>query len=225
MTQKKKIFGAVMWSLAILLGIFLVALHWISAKWKVAETESAGGVTVIDPSQNSPGPPEVLYNAPMFTLTDQTGSAFSSDRLRGHVWVADFFYTTCTGLCPMMSAHMESLQGQLPPQVLLVSFSVDPVHDTPPVLAAYADKFHATSGKWFFLTGDPKVQQQVVTGMKMFSGPASDGQAMQHDFRFVLVDDQLRVRGIYDSTSTDSMNKLVSDAQYLLQNVTVGAAR
>jgi protein SCO1 len=225
MTQKKKIFGAIMWGLAILLGSFLAALHWISGKWKAAEIQSTGGVTVIDPAQNSSGPPEVLYSAPAFNLTDQTGGAFSSERLRGHVWVADFFYTTCTGLCPMMSARMESLQGQLPAQVQLVSFSVDPVHDTPVVLAAYADKFHAKSGQWFFLTGDPKVQQQVVSGMKMFSGPASGDQPLQHDFRFLLVDDQLRVRGVYDSTSTDSMNKLLSDAQYLLQNVTVGAAR
>jgi protein SCO1 len=224
MTQGKKIFGAVMWGLAILLAIGFSVLYWMKSRWIAAESGNSG-VVVVDPAQEASGPPEVWYNAPAFKLVNQSGAAFGSEQLRGRVWIADFFYTTCTGLCPMMSARMESLQAQLPPGVLLVSFSVDPAHDTPAVLADYAEKFHARSGQWFFLTGEPKVEQQVVSGMKMFAGPASGDQPLQHDFRFVLVDDQLRVRGVYDSTSTDSMSKLIADAQYLLQNVTVGAAR
>ena len=98
----------------------------------------------------------VLGRIPEFQLTSQSGQPFDSRSLDGHVWVADFIYSTCTGPCPTMSSDMRRLQASTAemPGVKLVSFTVDPAHDTPQVLADYAKHFKAEPGRWFFLTGD-----------------------------------------------------------------------
>src|ERR1700683_4634501 len=77
---------------------------------------------------------------PDFTLTDQTGAAFNGTQLHGLIWVADFIYTTCPGPCPRRSSQMHEVQTSLSgiEGVRLVSFTIDPENDTPPVLAAYA---------------------------------------------------------------------------------------
>ena len=93
-------------------------------------------------------------SVPDFTLTDQTGAAFhSGSKLNKQVWIADFIYTTCPGPCPRMSSQMHQVQTALGNSVRLVSFTVDPAYDTPPVLAEYAKHFEARPGIWYFLTG------------------------------------------------------------------------
>ena len=97
------------------------------------------------------------YSAvPDFTLTDQNGAKFdSASKLKGMVWIADFIYTTCPGPCPRMSSQMHEVQTALSALdgFRLVSFTVDPEHDTPPVLNDYSKLFQARPGIWFFLTG------------------------------------------------------------------------
>ena len=92
-------------------------------------------------------PLPVLGSVPAFQLTDQLGRTFSSAALDGHVWVADFVFTNCEGPCPRMSSHMGALQGKTDSAVKLISFTVDPARDTPPVLAAYAKKFGNDSSR------------------------------------------------------------------------------
>src|SRR6266496_2921620 len=91
---------------------------------------------------------------PEFTLMNQDGKNFGSADLRGKIWIADFIYTTCPGPCPMISSRMSELQKPLEKtDVHLVSFTVDPAKDTPPVLRGYAEKLQAGTGRWDFLTG------------------------------------------------------------------------
>ena len=92
---------------------------------------------------------------PSFQLIDQNGAPFGSPQLLGKIWIADFVYSTCPGPCPMISSRMGELQKPLrDTDVKLVSFSVDPQHDTPAVLRNYAAKLDAQPGRWYFLTGD-----------------------------------------------------------------------
>ena len=98
-------------------------------------------------------PPQVFYDVPNFTLVDQDGRPFGNAQSSGHPWVADFIYTTCATQCPLMSLKMQSLQGQLPEDVKLVSFSVDPQHDTPTVLADYAGAIAPSRGDGFSSPG------------------------------------------------------------------------
>src|ERR1700683_4154951 len=93
-------------------------------------------VNVLAPACIQPKPLPQMGPAPAFQLTTQDGASFDSQSLAGHVWVADFVYTTCPGPCPMMSSQMRQIQSLTAetPDVKLVSFTVDPQHDTPPIL-------------------------------------------------------------------------------------------
>jgi protein SCO1 len=155
-------------------------------------------------------PLPMLGEIPGFQLTAQTGEPFDSKTLAGHVWVADFIYTTCPGPCPMMSSKMNRLQTSTAgsPEVKLVSFTVDPAHDTPPVLAEYAAHFKAQSGRWYFLTGNPAGLNRL--GLEAFHLNAVDG-SLEHSTRFVLVDGRGRIRGYYASTDEGLLRHLVSD--------------
>lgn len=149
-----------------------------------------------------------------FHLTDQSGQPFDSQSLAGHVWVADFIYTTCTGPCPMMSSHMHRIEEQTAetPGVRLISFTVDPAHDTPPVLAAYAKHFLAAPERWSFLTGDQAALTQV--GLNSFHLNSIDGST-SHSTRFALVDRRMRIRGYYLTGEDNFMPQLLHDIRQL----------
>lgn len=149
-----------------------------------------------------------------FTLTSQTGASFSSRELDGRIWVADFFFTTCTGPCPRMSSEMHWVQKQVGDLagVRLVSFTIDPEHDTPPALAAYAQRFRAEPGRWFFLTGPAQALERL--NRYDFKLGDVDG-AMVHSTRFVLVDRRGRIRGYYRTDEADGLKPLVSDIRRL----------
>ena len=137
-----------------------------------------------------PKPLPIYGEVPDFELTAQMGNQLSRKDLQGKVWVADFIYTTCTGPCPLMTQKMRSIQAAQP-EIRLVSFSVDPEHDTPATLATYAAASRAKSN-WYFLTGDPKTLQMLSREAFKLSD-----LGLTHSTRFVLVDENSRIRGYY----------------------------
>jgi len=160
---------------------------------------------------------EALWEVPAFTLVSQRGEPFGSADLRDHVWVADFFFTSCRGICPVLTRTMADLRQRLP-EARLVSFSVDPEHDTPAVLAAYADSVAADSA-WTFLTGPPDaVRRLAEEGFRIAAEPAPPGSAepILHSPRIMLVDGAGMIRGVYDAFDTTSVDRLVADAGRLL---------
>ena len=153
-------------------------------------------------------PLPVLGTVPDFQLTSQSGQPFDRKSLEGKVWVADFFFTTCTGPCPRMSAQMRQVQNATAdlPGVKLVSFTVDPTHDTPEVLAGYARRFKADAARWSFLTGDTALLDSLARNT--FKLNNVDG-SLVHSTRFVLVDRKGRIRGYYASTDDDFQSRLL----------------
>ena len=135
-----------------------------------------------------------LAAVPEFTLTDQSGAAFDSGKaLSGHVWIADFMFTNCPGPCPRMSSQMRQVQDALAgTDARMVSLTIDPERDTPPVLSKYASYYSAKPGVWFFLTGDVKTLQNL--DRDVFKLGDIDG-SLEHSTRFVLVDRDSQVRG------------------------------
>ena len=101
---------------------------------------------------------------PEFSLVERSGKNVTLAELRGKIWIADFIYTTCQDTCPMQSAAMSKLQAQWAdePNFKLVSFSVDPEHDTPAVMSGYAERFKADANRWLFVTGDREQITQLV---------------------------------------------------------------
>lgn len=157
---------------------------------------------------------------PEFSLTDQAGQPVTRATLQGVVWIADFIFTRCAGQCPMMAVQMATLQKRFSgaTDVQLVSFTVDPVHDTPEALAAYGRHYGAISPKWRFLTGDRDAIWRIAhDGFKL--GVSEDGTAEEpivHSVRLVLVDRQAHVRGYYDATDPMAVERLFQDAHHML---------
>ena len=154
---------------------------------------------------------------PDFTLTDQSGAAFdSSARLTGKVWIADFIYTTCPGPCPRMSSQMHQVENALAdlPDVRLVSFTVDPEHDTPPVLEQYSERFGAKPGIWYFLTGDMDALHHLSRDVFLLG---DINGSLEHSTRFVLIDRASKVRGYYQSDEDGAIPRLIADAKALAQ--------
>jgi protein SCO1/2 len=168
-----------------------------------------------------PDPPR-MGALPDFRLTERSGRPLSLADLRGRPWVADFIFTQCAGACPAMTARMARLRRDLSTDVAFVSFTVDPAHDTPEVLARYAATFRADES-WHFLTGAQKdLYDLSVGGFKLaaMEVPPADKAAggdgpFLHSSKFVLVDAQGVIRGYYDSTDEQALRALVADAGVL----------
>ncbi len=157
---------------------------------------------------------------PPFQLIDQTGASFGSQQLQGKIWIADFIYSTCPGPCPMISSRMGELQKPLrDTDVQLVSYSVDPQHDTPQVLQGYAEKLNATPGRWHFLTGDKNAIYRLSRDGFKLAAAADGGENGEpiHSTRLVLVDRSGTIRGYYDATDADAVTRILADTNHLLK--------
>ncbi len=156
---------------------------------------------------------------PDFSLTERSGRTVSAADLRGKVWVADFFYTSCPGPCPMMSSRLADVQKVTAdlPDVALVSISADPERDTPAVLQEYAAKFHAGPG-WLFLTGEKAAIHDLANhGFKL--GVSEEGatakEPVTHGTKLILIDKNGYVRAFYDALTPDDTARLLTDLQRL----------
>ena len=161
-------------------------------------------------------PLPVCGTVPDFALTAQNGSEFRGSSLDGSVWVADFFFTHCTGPCPRMSSRFRHIEKTFAGRndLKLVSLTVDPARDTVPVIADYARMFNAELGRWFFLTGAMDRLNHLCRDVFLLGNV--DGN-LDHSTRFVLVDRRRRIRGFYRSDDSESMKQLMRDIQSLLK--------
>ena len=169
----------------------------------------------------------VYGTLPDFQLTERSGTTVGLKNLQGKIWIADFIFTRCAGICPMMSSHMKLLQSELKDRsgITLVSFSVDPDHDTPDALTEYAKRFNADPKQWLFLTGD-KIKLHELSQQHFHLGvsdiPAAErttpDQTVEHSSKFVLVDQAGQIRGYYSSEEPDFQSKLLHDLNHLKES-------
>jgi protein SCO1/2 len=154
------------------------------------------------------GPLPVISQVPVFTLTNQFGQPVTLENLKGRVWVADIIFTRCAGPCPAMTRRLRELQDALPvaSKARLVTLTTDAEHDTPAVLAKYAEKFGADAQRWSFLTGDKVgVANLAIDGLKLtaIEKPAAErtdpADLFVHSTIFVVVDKQGRLRGSFQT--------------------------
>jgi protein SCO1/2 len=161
----------------------------------------------------------VMNTVPDFTLIERNSREVKNQELAGQIWIADFVYTSCGGICPIMTGKMRKLQDMLPAEIRLVSFSVDPDVDTPAVLTEYAKKFGADPTRWLFLTG---TRESLFTlskdGFKLAVDDAggTELEPITHSSRFALVDRQGRIRGYYSMDDPAELAHIISDAKSLL---------
>ena len=154
-----------------------------------------------------------------FVLTNQNGELISQEFYQNKIYIADFFFTTCPDICPIMTENMGYLQNELKDQVdvMLVSFSVTPQVDTVDVLRAYADSRGVDDSKWNLFTGNKKDIYELAR--KSFLVAKNDGDGGRYDMihteNFVLIDKESRIRGFYDGTNKEEIKKLLIDIKIL----------
>lgn len=155
-----------------------------------------------------------------FSLVDQDGKTVTPANFKDKIYVADFFFTRCGTICPIMTDNMTKLQQTFinNSKVKFLSHSVTPVMDSVPVLNAYAKAHGAISGKWHITTGSKKMIYNLAR--KSYFAVLDEGDGGEQDFihteQFVLIDTQKRIRGFYDGTNLNEIKKLTKDIQLLL---------
>jgi cytochrome oxidase Cu insertion factor (SCO1/SenC/PrrC family) len=161
----------------------------------------------------------VLGVVPEFSLTERSGRPVRNSDLLGGYWVASFIFTRCATSCPIAVRELARLQADLPPEIRLVSFSVDPEYDSPEVLAAFAERNGANVDRWLFLTGEKtSVYRSIREGFHLAveeNSGAVPGMEVSHTPRFALVDPKGRIRGYYESSVATDLERLRADVARL----------
>lgn len=155
-----------------------------------------------------------------FSLIDQKGQTVTPNTYKDKIYVADFFFTTCPGICPIMTGNMEELQSYFKDrsEVMFLSHSVTPVMDSVPVLAGYALKKNVNYERWRLVTGDKKQIYNLARKHYFAAKDEGDGgvQDFIHTEQFVLIDRKKRIRGYYDGTDKEAVARLKVDIELLL---------
>lgn len=155
-----------------------------------------------------------------FSFTNQNGKTITQKDYEGKIYVADFFFTTCPTICPIMQDNMVDIQNEFinNPQVMLLSHTVMPHIDSVPVLKNYAIEKGVVDSKWNLVTGDKKdifyIARKSYLAVK--TETAGELYDMVHTENFILVDEQKRVRGFYDGTKKEEVARLIEDIHFLL---------
>ena len=165
---------------------------------------------------------DTIYHAIQpFSFINQFHDTVTEKVIENKIYVADFFFATCQSICPKMSSQLVHVQSVFKndKDVLILSHTVNPLHDTVEVLNGYAQSYGAIKNKWHFLTGNKKAIYDLARYSYLVNALEEDGSAegFLHSELFILVDAQKRIRGFYDGTDSVAVVKLISDITLLKQ--------
>lgn len=193
---------------ALMFGAALVSLSFTACR------KNDEAFEVLTPPER-PAELSKLWPVPDFKLTTQQNKPLTRADLAGKVWVADFFYASCPGPCPMMQSRLAEIHRATNGQadVALVSISTDPAKDTPEVLREYAARFKADE-RWSFVTGDKDAIYDLAnSGFKLTvtNQGATEREPVTHSTKLALVDKAGVVRGFYEGVTAEDVNRLLAD--------------
>lgn len=180
----------------------------------------------------------VYHTIPPFKFVNQYGDTITEAAVKGKIYVADFFFTSCPTICPVMKRQMLRVYQKFKdaPDVVFLSHSIDPDHDTPAVLKKYATELGVTGQQWQFLTGNRKAIYGISSSYLVAQTPGEDSTVaggFVHDGTFILIDKEGRVRATnepyvvvdkdgnknllsrYDGTTDTGVNQLIKDIEKL----------
>ena len=163
----------------------------------------------------------IYHQIASFNLTNQIGQVVNQNTTKNKIYIANFFFASCQSICPMMSNQLQEVQKAFlaDDSVLILSHSVNPLHDTVAVLSNYADTYGAKTNKWHLLTGNKKQIYDLAKTSYLVNAFEDDGspQGFLHSELFLLIDEKSRIRGMYDGTNTAEVKKLIEDVKLLKQ--------
>lgn len=202
----------------LLISLFLV-ISCSSPSEKTSETAELPilGERYVDDNQDT-----VYHSIADFAFINQVSDTICKEDMAGKIYVADFFFTTCPTICPVMKKEMlrvyEQFKGE--PNFRILSHTIDPTHDTQAVLQNYAEKLGVPdAATWNFLTGDQEKIFEIGQTSYLTTTMADDMEpgGFLHSGAFLLVDQQGRIRGVYDGTKTEQVDRLLADIPKLLK--------
>jgi protein SCO1 len=165
---------------------------------------------------------DTLYHQiPDFEFINQDSVEITQKNFAGKIYVADFFFTTCPTICPKMKTQMLRIFKKFKdnPNVAILSHSIDPRHDTPAVLKEFSKNLGIQNSMWTMVTGDKAKIYEI--GQKSYMVSATDDPTQPggivHSGAFILVDKNRHIRGIYDGTEPERVDKLMEDMEVLLK--------
>ena len=165
----------------------------------------------------------IYHQIPNFEFINQDSSNITQQDYEGKIYVADFFFTTCPTICPKMKTQMLRIYEKFKdnPKVGILSHTIDPRHDTPAVLREFMNNLNIKSKMWQMVTGDKAKIYEI--GQKSYMVSATDDPTQPggivHSGAFVLVDKNRHIRGIYDGTEPEKVDKLMKDMEILLNEL------
>ena len=161
----------------------------------------------------------IFHTIPDFTFQDQSGNNFSRKDMIDNIVIVDYFFTTCPDVCPKMSTQMVRVQERVKEagDVIILSYTVYPEHDTVEVLAQYASEYNADPKIWHFLTGSKKELYDLARNGYFITATKGDGgpEDFIHDEKFVLIDKYGRIRGYYEGTDREDVERLIDEIKVL----------
>lgn len=165
-------------------------------------------------------PDTIYHSVGDFRFVNQDSSWVDNSTFADHIYVADFFFTSCPSICPIMKTQMLRVYDEFAeePIVKFLSHTIDPKHDSVSVLREYADRLGVAPDRWHFVTGEKKDIYEVAQ-VSYMSVAAEDGAApggFIHSGRFLLVDKERHIRGAYDGTDAEDVDQLILDLRTLI---------
>lgn len=208
----------------ILFLIVLISFHIVSCNGKDSTKKLRHFVPDIDTKGNvkvSNKGDTIWHKIPKFSFLDENGETLTEKYMDGNIVVVDFFFATCPSICIPMSNNLSKIQNHFKntSNVKILSHTVNPKHDTPEVLNAYAKSYNADSNKWKFVTGDKKALYKQAR--KGYYITAIDGNGGKNDFihseKFVLLDKNRNIRGFFRGTIDEDIDALIASIKTLLK--------
>lgn len=167
------------------------------------------------------GTDTIYHTIDTFSFVDQDSAIITNETFKDKIYVADFFFTSCRTICPIMKTQMLRVYDsiQTDPDVLLLSHTIDPEYDTVGLLHDFAERLGVKSNKWHFVTGNKddiyKIAQTSYFATALEDKTEADG--FIHSGAFLLIDKESRIRGKYDGTREEDVNRLLADIGRLKQ--------
>lgn len=202
-----------------LIGAATIILLWNACKFNDQKTLPIyGNRTPVTKTVDGKTVTDTLYQTiGNFSMVSQYGDSVSNKTLDGSIYVADFFFTSCPSICPIMHRNMLAVYSEFKtdPNFKIISYTIDPKHDSVAVLKNYADKLGIAGKTWLLVQGK-KEETYQLSASYLVSKPQEDAkQQYIHDGLFILVDKQKRIRGSYDGTDPKQVGQLIEDIKAL----------
>ena len=203
-----------------LIGAIAVVMLWNACKFNSNNKTLPvlGNRRAVSKLINGQSVTDTIYQTiPPFKYINQYGDSISDKNLDGNIYVADFFFTSCPSICPIMQRNMLNVYNAFKDSTgfKIISYTIDPQHDSVPVLKKYADKLGISRNTWWLLQGHKDDTYQIAKSYLVSVEEKNPAGEYIHDGYFILIDKQKKIRGTYDGTNAGEVSKLIEDIKVL----------